>query len=131
MRRFTDHDTPRHRVTETRVVSFLGASVPRCVVIMAMLIGTSDPAVAQIRGFADVGSRTFTARESFETILGSASGVVFGAYAPGAWQSDNLTAELRAKGLGAANNINNTGFPEPPPYAGRPFSERRRESSHP
>ncbi len=60
------------------MVSFLGAAVPRCVVIMAMLIGTSDPAVAQIRGFGDVGSRTFTARESFETILGTASGVVFG-----------------------------------------------------
>jgi hypothetical protein len=33
------------------------------------------------------------------------SGVVFGAYAPGDWQSDNLTDELKARGLGAANNI--------------------------
>src|SRR5688500_3847718 len=36
------------------------------------------PAQAQVRGFADVGSTTFTATESFETILGSATGIVFG-----------------------------------------------------
>ena len=31
-----------------------------------------------IRGFADLGSTSFTASESFETILGSSSGMVFG-----------------------------------------------------
>jgi opacity protein-like surface antigen len=43
-----------------------------------MLSGSAQPAFAQIRGFADVGSTTFAASESFETILGTASGVVFG-----------------------------------------------------
>ena len=33
------------------------------------------------------------------------SGVVFGAYAPGEWQSDNLTDELIARGLRTPNNI--------------------------
>ncbi len=33
---------------------------------------------SNIRGFADIGSTTFAATQSFETILGSASGVVFG-----------------------------------------------------
>ena len=33
------------------------------------------------------------------------NGVVFGAYAPGKLQSDNLTDDLKARGLGAANNI--------------------------
>ena len=41
------------------------------------MLGASR-ADAQIRGFADVGSTTFAATESFETILGTASGVVFG-----------------------------------------------------
>jgi opacity protein-like surface antigen len=35
----------------------------------------------------------------------SFNGVVFGAYAPGKLQSDNLTDDLKARGLGAANNI--------------------------
>jgi hypothetical protein len=37
----------------------------------------SRPSFA-IRGFADLGSTSFTAAESFETILGSSSGLVFG-----------------------------------------------------
>jgi hypothetical protein len=32
-------------------------------------------------------------------------GVVFGAYAPGKWQTDNLTDELRGRGLAAPNKI--------------------------
>ena len=32
-------------------------------------------------------------------------GVVFGAYAPGEWRADNLTEELRERGLGAPNKI--------------------------
>jgi opacity protein-like surface antigen len=43
----------------------------------ALMIAAAD-AGAQIRGFADVGSTTFGATQSFETVLGSASGVVFG-----------------------------------------------------
>jgi hypothetical protein len=35
----------------------------------------------------------------------SFSGVVFGAYAPGKWQADNLTDDLVARGLGAPNKI--------------------------
>ncbi len=41
-------------------------------------MAVSDSASAQIRGFADVGSTTFAATESFEAILGTATGVVFG-----------------------------------------------------
>jgi hypothetical protein len=37
----------------------------------------SKPAIS-IRGFGDLGSTTFSATESFKTILGSASGLVFG-----------------------------------------------------
>ena len=33
------------------------------------------------------------------------NGVVFGAYAPGKWQADNLTDELRSRGLAAPNKI--------------------------
>ena len=35
----------------------------------------------------------------------SFAGVVFGAYAPGEWQADNLTDELKARGLSEPNNI--------------------------
>jgi hypothetical protein len=46
--------------------------------VAAILAIAPQTATAQIRGFADVGSTTFAASESFETILGSATGVVFG-----------------------------------------------------
>jgi opacity protein-like surface antigen len=48
-------------------------------VVLVMLVAA--PVHAQdigIRAFADIGSRTFTATESFNAILGSDSGVVFG-----------------------------------------------------
>ena len=35
----------------------------------------------------------------------SFTGVVFGAYAPGKWQADNLTDELRSRGLAEPNKI--------------------------
>ena len=48
-------------------------------IVLAVL---AAPAYAQtdfmIRGFGDVGSRTFTATESFKAVLGSNTGVVFG-----------------------------------------------------
>ena len=51
-----------------------------CLVVVAMLIAA--PAYAQdgfgIRGFADFGSRSFTATESFTAILGKDRGPVFG-----------------------------------------------------
>jgi len=48
------------------------------------------------------GVRTnYTLREGGNTFRG----VVFGAYAPGQWQSDNLTDELKARGLSEPNNI--------------------------
>jgi len=53
---------------------------PAAAALAAMLIGS--PAEAQtgfmLRGFADVGSTTFTAERSFTAILGSARGPVFG-----------------------------------------------------
>ena len=59
----------------------LGASAPRCVVglaVAAILAGVPQQAAAQIRGFGDVGSTTFTAKESFDAILGTSRGLVFG-----------------------------------------------------
>jgi hypothetical protein len=48
------------------------------------------------------GVRTnYTLREGGNTF----HGVVFGAYAPGKWQSDNLTDSLRARGLSEPNKI--------------------------
>lgn len=47
--------------------------------LLALLVAA--PAYGQeigLRGFADIGSRTFTATESFTAILGTDSGVVFG-----------------------------------------------------
>jgi hypothetical protein len=63
--------------------------------VAAMLIGLPPSAGAQIRGFADIGSTTFTAKESFETILGTASGVVFGGGVEAALPFD-LFVNLRA-----------------------------------
>ena len=52
-----------------------------CACVFAILIAA--PAQAQtngrLRGFADVGARTFMASDSFESVLGSARGFVFGA----------------------------------------------------
>jgi hypothetical protein len=50
---------------------------------LSMCLVSSTPAPAQtrdfeFRGFADVGSTTFTAEESFAAVLGSARGAVFG-----------------------------------------------------
>jgi hypothetical protein len=58
--------------------------MPRLVVIAVVVltaIVADRSAQAQsvsIRGFGDVGSTTFSAKESFETILGSARGMIFG-----------------------------------------------------
>jgi opacity protein-like surface antigen len=46
--------------------------------VAAILAGSPQQALAQIRGFADVGSTTFTATESFDAILGTSRGLVFG-----------------------------------------------------
>ena len=59
---------------------------PNCqlpsLLLLALALLVASPAHAQegfaIRGFADAGSRTFTATESFTAILGSDRGVVFG-----------------------------------------------------
>ena len=67
-----DHGQGSHGHTAVRVL---------CVSVSLWFVAAlSAPtaAHAQVRGFADVGSTTFAATESFETILGSASGVVFG-----------------------------------------------------
>jgi hypothetical protein len=48
------------------------------VIVVASTTLLPQSAHAQIRGFADIGSTTFTATESFTTILGSATGVMFG-----------------------------------------------------
>lgn len=50
----------------------------RAIVIIAMLLLSASAASAQIRGFADVGSTTFSAKKSFDAILGTHTGLVFG-----------------------------------------------------
>lgn len=81
---FTDHDTRRHRGSEKRTVQKgLCVSVPLCVVAAAVTVVTllATPANAQdfmVRGFADLGSHTFTASESFEAVTGKPGGLVFG-----------------------------------------------------
>jgi opacity protein-like surface antigen len=83
----TDHGTPRHRGTETIQSTWrLGVSVSRCAVascVVAIAVVFSTPAAAQtsafsLRGFADVGSTTFTATESFTAVLGDDRGAVAG-----------------------------------------------------
>lgn len=78
----THHDTLRHRDTEAKNRSaFLGASPPRCVVILWLSLALSTVAEAQnlsIRGFGDLGATSFTASDSFEAVLGSRAGVLFG-----------------------------------------------------
>lgn len=73
MTAFTDRGSRRHRRTEKAVAARVLVSL--CVVCATV---AATPADAQVRGFADVGSTTFAATESFETILGTASGVTFG-----------------------------------------------------
>jgi opacity protein-like surface antigen len=68
-------DTPAHRGTGVRSKRAFCVSVS---LWFGIVMAASNPASAQIRGFADVGSTTFAATESFETILGTATGVVFG-----------------------------------------------------
>ena len=85
---FTDHGTPRHRGTEKDKPSLddLGVSVPRwfvavCILAISLIAPTNGEAQTSnftIRGFADAGSRTFTAEKSFKAVLGSATGPVFG-----------------------------------------------------
>ena len=61
------------------------AGIVACV---SVLLG-AEPAAAQVRGFADVGTMVFTASESFNATLGTRAGVVFGGGAdvqlPGSW----------------------------------------------
>ena len=49
-----------------------------CLCAFVLMARAAHTRASSIRGFADVGSTTFAATQSFETILGSASGVVFG-----------------------------------------------------
>ena len=60
-----------------------------------LTIVPASHAEAQIRGFADVGSTAFAATDSFETILGSATGVVFGGGVEGVLPK-NIFVNLRA-----------------------------------
>jgi opacity protein-like surface antigen len=59
-----------------------GIAVATLVVTLLSLLVTSvcdaQSRSPQIRGFADLGSTSFTASESFETILGASSGLVLG-----------------------------------------------------
>ena len=76
----------------------LGCDTLRRVVAVtaaAMWMATAPEAEAQIRGFADVGSTTFAAADSFEAVLGSASGVVFGGGVEGMLPK-NIFVNLRA-----------------------------------
>jgi opacity protein-like surface antigen len=63
-------------------MTFLGTSVPRCVVIACLVaaidVQTADAQTFGARGFFDVGAVTFTASQSFETILGTRTGTIFG-----------------------------------------------------
>ncbi len=71
---------------------------PRCVSVslwFVIVTTAASHAEAQIRGFADVGSTTFAATDSFETILGSASGLVFGGGVEGMLPK-NIFVNLRA-----------------------------------
>jgi opacity protein-like surface antigen len=79
-----DHGPRRHGDTEGPIGFCLRASVPPwpvAVVVATMLLGS--PAAAQtreflFRGFGDLGSTTFTAAKSFDAVLGSKGGLVFG-----------------------------------------------------
>lgn len=62
------------------MISFCRALL--CAVVMAAIILAATPADAQnavmLRGFADVGSTTFSAADSFKAVFGTNRGVVFG-----------------------------------------------------
>jgi opacity protein-like surface antigen len=80
----TEHDTLTHRGTAVRRVKFLRTSVSRCVVIagcfviLGMDVGVAAAQEWGTRGIVDLGATTFSASESFEAILGTATGTVFG-----------------------------------------------------
>jgi hypothetical protein len=82
---FADHDPPKRRDAAIGIVS-LCVSAFRCFVggcVAAICLVSPNAAQAQsrefsLRGFADVGSTTFTAGESFTAVLGSDGGMVFG-----------------------------------------------------
>lgn len=75
-----------HGTRSTRAFESPAAPVTsrfRCALGAALLAGivlamTPTEATAQVRGFADVGRTTFTASKTFNTILGTDSGVVVG-----------------------------------------------------
>jgi hypothetical protein len=75
-----DDGRPRHGDTASSNCCFRAAVAPWFVGVLLVAYCALAPhqASAQIRGFADVGSTTFAATDSFETILGTTSGVVFG-----------------------------------------------------
>ena len=57
----------------------LGASVPRCVAIAAVIaLASTADAQTSIRATAAVGATAFAASQSFEAVLGSGTGVVYG-----------------------------------------------------
>jgi len=82
---FSGHGPQRHRGTETNVgllcvsVSLwpVAAAVAACCLVAATPAGAQTPDFS-VRGFADVGSTTFAAAESFTAVLGSDRGAVFG-----------------------------------------------------
>jgi len=58
-----------------------GAVVRGCigVAILAMFVSSAEAQSGfMVRGFADVGAKTFTANESFDAVLGKSGGMVFG-----------------------------------------------------
>jgi hypothetical protein len=58
-----------------------GPKMMRGVLLAALTLllpATSEAQGVSVRGFADIGHTTFTAKESFETILGDPGGIVFG-----------------------------------------------------
>ena len=81
-RRSRESDTPRQRDTGRTSGAVLGASLPRCVAIVVVVLGLC-PAVAQaqswgVRGTVDAGVTMFTASESFTAIFDRRSGSVIG-----------------------------------------------------
>jgi hypothetical protein len=74
-----------------------GSAPPRLVAAIAVALTICVPsrAAAQIRGFADIGSTSFAATDSFETILGTATGMVFGGGVEGVLPK-NIFVNVRA-----------------------------------
>jgi len=79
---FTDHGPQRHRDTEFPGFRLCGSVSlwPVAVAVVAVLLASSADAQTEfmLRGFADVGSTTFAADDSFTAVLGRARGAVFG-----------------------------------------------------